>query len=54
VRIVGSVRVYVVTELKESGNGVMVPASKFTDSYNPDKGGATFLRNVGSYKSHKA
>jgi hypothetical protein len=25
---VGSVRVYVVTELKESGNGVMVPASK--------------------------
>jgi hypothetical protein len=25
-----------------------------TDSCHPDKGGARFLRNVGSYKSHKA
>jgi hypothetical protein len=25
-----------------------------TDSYHPDEGGAKFLRNVGSYKSHTA
>jgi hypothetical protein len=25
-----------------------------TDSCHPDEGGATFLRNVGSYKSHTA
>jgi hypothetical protein len=28
--------------------------TKFTDSCHPDEGGATFLRNVGSYKSHTA
>jgi hypothetical protein len=27
---------------------------KFTDSCHPDEGGAKFLRNVGSYKSHAA
>jgi hypothetical protein len=27
---------------------------KFTDSCHPDEGGAKFLRNVGSYKSHTA
>jgi hypothetical protein len=27
---------------------------QFTDSCHPDEGGAKFLRNVGSYKSHKA
>jgi hypothetical protein len=26
----------------------------FTDSCHPDDGGAKFLRNVGSYKSHTA
>jgi hypothetical protein len=26
--------------------------SWFTDFCHPDEGGATFLRNVGSYKSH--
>jgi hypothetical protein len=26
--------------------------SYFTDSRHPDEGGARFLRNVGSYKSH--
>jgi hypothetical protein len=26
----------------------------FTDSCHPDEGGAKFLRNVGSYKSHMA
>jgi hypothetical protein len=26
----------------------------FADSCHPDDGGATFLENVGSYKSHKA
>jgi hypothetical protein len=26
--------------------------SQFTDSCHPDEGGARFLRNVGSYKSH--
>jgi hypothetical protein len=26
--------------------------SKFTDSCHPDEGGAKFLRNIGSYKSH--
>jgi hypothetical protein len=28
--------------------------SYFTDSCHPDEGGAKFLRNVGSYKSHTA
>jgi hypothetical protein len=28
--------------------------SYFTDSCHPDEGGDTFLRNVGSYKSHTA
>jgi hypothetical protein len=28
--------------------------SYFTDSCHPDEGGARFLRNVGSYKSHTA
>jgi hypothetical protein len=28
--------------------------SEFTDSCHPDEGGARFLRNVGSYKSHTA
>jgi hypothetical protein len=28
--------------------------SQFTDSCHPDEGGAKFLRNVGSYKSHTA
>jgi hypothetical protein len=26
----------------------------FADSFHPDDGGAKFLRNVGSYKSHTA
>jgi hypothetical protein len=26
----------------------------FNDSFHPDEGGAKFLRNVGSYKSHTA
>jgi hypothetical protein len=28
--------------------------SWFTDSYHPGEGGARFLQNVGSYKSHTA
>jgi hypothetical protein len=28
--------------------------SEFTDSCHPDEGGAKFLLNVGSYKSHTA
>jgi hypothetical protein len=40
--------VYVVTELKETGDGVMVPVSK------EDDGGTKFLRNVGFYNSYKA
>jgi hypothetical protein len=28
--------------------------AKFGDSCHPDDGGDTFLRNVGSYKSHTA
>jgi hypothetical protein len=28
--------------------------TKFTYSCRPDEGGATFLRNVGSYKNHTA
>jgi hypothetical protein len=28
--------------------------TEFTDSCHPDEGGAKFLRNVGSYKSHTA
>jgi hypothetical protein len=33
-------------------NGVFLDV--FTDSCHPDEGGAEFLRNVGSYKSHMA
>jgi hypothetical protein len=30
------------------------PSAEFTYSCHPDEGGAKFLRNVGSYKSHTA
>jgi hypothetical protein len=32
----------------------VVPSSRILDSCHPDEGGAGFLRNVGSYKSHAA
>jgi hypothetical protein len=39
------------TTLAVSGN---LGGSSFTDSCHPFDGGAMFLRNVGSYKSHTA
>jgi hypothetical protein len=30
------------------------PSASLTDYCHPDEGGARFLRNVGSYKSHTA
>jgi hypothetical protein len=35
-------------------NGVFWVVTPFTDFCHPDEGGARFLRNVGSYKSHTA
>jgi hypothetical protein len=42
---IGSVRVYVVTELKEPGNGVMVPTSK-EEFYTSFLSHFLFLRSV--------
>jgi hypothetical protein len=33
---------------------VIASVVPFTDSCHPDEGGAKFLRNVGSYRSHTA
>jgi hypothetical protein len=33
---------------------ILEESSQFTDFCHPDEGGARFLRNVGSYKSHTA
>jgi hypothetical protein len=38
-----------VTRIDELGTTAVI-----TDSRHPDEGGATFPRNVGSYKSHTA
>jgi hypothetical protein len=43
-----------VTRIGELGITLAVTSSRRTDSYHPDQGGAKFLRNVGSYKSHTA
>jgi hypothetical protein len=48
-----------VTRINELGTMLAVTSNKRTlrrnkKSYHPDEGGAKFLRNVGSYKSHKA
>jgi hypothetical protein len=49
-----------VTRINELGTTLVVTSNrhtlrrntKFIDSCHPDEGGAKFLRNVGSYKSH--
>jgi hypothetical protein len=50
-----------VTRIGELGTTLAVTSNRrtlrffqFTDSSHPDEGGAKFLRNVGSYKSHTA
>jgi hypothetical protein len=44
-----------VTRIGEIGTTLAVTSNRrTTDSYHPDERGAKFLRNVGSYKSHKA
>jgi hypothetical protein len=53
-----------VTSIGELGTTLVVSSNRrtlrrntkwlFTDSFHPDEGGANFLRNVGSYKSHTA
>jgi hypothetical protein len=43
-------RVTRIGELRTSA----VTSNQFTDSCHPDDGGAKFLGNVGSYKSHTA
>jgi hypothetical protein len=40
------------TTLAVTSNGRTLPCSSLPDSCRPDKGGAKFLRNFGSYKSH--
>jgi hypothetical protein len=40
------------TTLAVTRNRRTLRCSEFTDSCHPDEGGAKFLRNVGSYKSH--
>jgi hypothetical protein len=43
-----------VTRIGELGTTLTVTSNRrmLTDSCHPDEGGATLLRNVGSYKSH--
>jgi hypothetical protein len=41
-----------VTRISELGTMLAVTSNQRTDSYNPVDGGAKFLRNAGSYKSH--
>jgi hypothetical protein len=45
-----------VTRIGELGTTIAVITNRRTlvDSFQPDEGGAKFLRNVGSYKSHTA
>jgi hypothetical protein len=44
-----------VTRIGELGTTLAVTSNRRTlDSCHPDEGGAKFLRNVGSYKSHTA
>jgi hypothetical protein len=46
-----------VTRIGELGTMLAVTSNLrtlVTDSCHPDEGGAKFVRNVGSYKSHKA
>jgi hypothetical protein len=52
-----------VTRIGELGRTLAVTSNRrtlrrntksFTDSCHPDEGGANFLRNIGSYKSHTA
>jgi hypothetical protein len=45
-----------VTRIVELGTTLAITSNRryFTDSCHPDEGGAKFLRNVGSYKSHTA
>jgi hypothetical protein len=43
-----------VTRIGELGTTIAVTSNRCTDSCHPDEGGATFLRNVGSYKSQMA
>jgi hypothetical protein len=45
------------TRIGELGTTLAVTSNRrtlHTDSCHPDEGGAKFLRNVGSYKSHTA
>jgi hypothetical protein len=42
------------TKLGELGRTLAVTSDRRTDSCHPVNGGAMFLRNVGSYKSHAA
>jgi hypothetical protein len=43
-----------VTRICELGTTLAVISNRRTHSCHPDEGGAKFLRNVGSYKSHTA
>jgi hypothetical protein len=45
-----SASIVTVTRISELGLWLML----LIDSYYPDDGGAKFIRNVGSYKSHTA
>jgi hypothetical protein len=43
-----------VTRIGELGTTLTVTSNRRNDSYHTDEGGATFFRNVGSYKNHTA
>jgi hypothetical protein len=44
----------VITDVSEEPGASFIRVTKITDFCHPDEGGARFLRNVGSYKSHTA
>jgi hypothetical protein len=42
------------TDFSEELNAFIIRVTRIADFCHPDGGGAKFLRNVGSYKSHMA
>jgi hypothetical protein len=48
------VRILGISSQRTSVVSCSLCCSQFTDSCHPDEGGARFLLNVGSYKSHTA
>jgi hypothetical protein len=49
-----SASIFRVTRIGELETTLSITSNRLTDSSHPEDGGAKFLRNVGSYKSHTA